>query len=249
VFDENPLTRADFVKAFDQVIAFIKKIELKNLEDIRRLDRTLTGVVNKLKDDATNDIGELKKQVNSLIAEKINKLTSEYERKMEAVDDRLMEIKDGKDADEIVIAEKASKMAQDGFLASMPSILPKLGLLIRDGLELLQGGERLEISAIKDLREELDRLKEERRLGGGGGGFSKIAMDIHFIDDEVPTGDINGANTDYVLAHNPNPTASLKVYLDGQKMKLTTDYTLSGKTITFLAAPLTGSNIVCDYRK
>jgi hypothetical protein len=82
-----------------------------------------------------------------------------------------------------------------------------------------------------------------------GGGFSKIAMDGHIVDNETPTGTVNGVNTDFVLANTPNPANSLKIYVNGQRMQLTGDYTISVKTITFLTAPPTTSIILCDYKK
>jgi hypothetical protein len=70
---------------------------------------------------------------------------------------------------------------------------------------------------------------------------------INFADSETPTGDVDGTNTDFVLAHTPEP-GSLKVYLNGMRMSLTEDYTLPPATITFLTAPDSGSIITCDYR-
>ena len=70
---------------------------------------------------------------------------------------------------------------------------------------------------------------------------------INFADSETPTGDVDGANTDFVLAHTPT-AGSLKVYLNGMRMSLTEDYTLATATITFLTAPDSGSIITCDYR-
>ena len=70
---------------------------------------------------------------------------------------------------------------------------------------------------------------------------------INFADSETPTGDVDGVNTDFVLAHTPE-TGSLKVYLNGMRMSLTEDYTLATATITFLTAPDSGSIITCDYR-
>jgi hypothetical protein len=70
---------------------------------------------------------------------------------------------------------------------------------------------------------------------------------INFADSETPTGDVDGTNTDFVLAHPPE-TGSLKVYLNGMRMSLTEDYTLATATITFLTAPDSGSIITCDYR-
>lgn len=120
---------------------------------------------------------------------------------------------------------------------------------VRDKLESLQDDQRLSISAIHELEEILDELRK-RPVGRGGGGFSKIAMDSHIIDDETPSGIINGSNTAFILAGDPNPLSSLKVYRNGmrQKVGVGEDYTISGRTITFTIAPVSGEIILCDYR-
>lgn len=63
---------------------------------------------------------------------------------------------------------------------------------------------------------------------------------------EVPSGSINGVNTVFILQHVPL-SGRLRVYLNGARLKATDDYSLSSLTITFVSAPLTGSNILCDY--
>lgn len=63
---------------------------------------------------------------------------------------------------------------------------------------------------------------------------------------EIPSGDINGVNTDFVCAHAPT-AGTLQVYLGGTRRTLTEDYTVAGDTITFLTAPRVGQNIVVDY--
>jgi len=80
-------------------------------------------------------------------------------------------------------------------------------------------------------------------------GFSKITMDQHFIDDDIPTGTVNGVNKVFVLNYSPNPINSLKVFMNGQKLKKDEDYSLVGRSITFNTAPPAGSIILCDYRK
>jgi len=68
------------------------------------------------------------------------------------------------------------------------------------------------------------------------------------IDGEVPSGTIDDVNDDFVLANTPL-TGSVKVYQNGIRLKITTDYTISGTTITFVTAPTTGDTILCDYRR
>lgn len=71
-----------------------------------------------------------------------------------------------------------------------------------------------------------------------------------FVFSEVPTGTVNGSNTDFVLTSTPT-AGTLRVYKNGirQKAAAGNDYTLTTATITFLAGniPQTGDNILCDY--
>jgi hypothetical protein len=71
----------------------------------------------------------------------------------------------------------------------------------------------------------------------------------NFVDDEVPSGSINGSNTAFSLASTP-ASGSLKLYLNGLRLKVGSgnDFTLSGSTITMTTAPLTGERITADYR-
>lgn len=68
----------------------------------------------------------------------------------------------------------------------------------------------------------------------------------HQIFSETPSGTINGSNTVFTLSQTP-VNGSLAIYLNGARQKLTDDYTLSTATITFISAPPSGSNIICDY--
>jgi hypothetical protein len=70
-----------------------------------------------------------------------------------------------------------------------------------------------------------------------------------FADSEIPSGTINGTNTDFDIANTP-VSGSVKVYLNGvrQEAGATEDYTISGTTISFATAPLSGDKILTDYR-
>ena len=68
-----------------------------------------------------------------------------------------------------------------------------------------------------------------------------------FIHDETPTGAVNGSNTSFTTANAP-VAGTLIVYEGGVRKLLTTDFTLSGSTITMTYAPPDGSYLRCDYR-
>lgn len=225
------------------------------LEFAKALTTQVLAIEKKLIEKNGKDTQELKAELDKLIKstqETLNKLFEEQTQNLNFIRDKVRGIKNGKDG-------RDGKNGQDGKDADSKQIIKEVLKLIpkqiietpeqeRDKLESLEGNERLKISAIDELQEILDELKKRPAGKFGGGGFSKMAMDLHFVDDETPTGTVNGTNKDFVLAHAPNPTASLKVFVNGQKMKLTDDYTLSGQTISFVTVPPTTSLILCDYR-
>ena len=69
------------------------------------------------------------------------------------------------------------------------------------------------------------------------------------IQQETPSGTINGSNVTFTLAFTPVTTQSLELYQDGILLLQTTDYTLSGATITFTTAPAAGQSIRAVYSK
>ena len=121
---------------------------------------------------------------------------------------------------------------------------------VRDKLESIQEEEeKLAISSIAHLEEKLKDLEKKVGMSRGSvGGFNYGALQLHIVDDETPVGAVDSVNTVFVLNNPPSPASSLKVYLNGQRMRITTDYTFSGSTITFLTAPPTTSILLVDYR-
>lgn len=55
----------------------------------------------------------------------------------------------------------------------------------------------------------------------------------------------DGTETEFTLSETPTGIAN--VYIDGTKQEATTDYTISGKAITFTTAPSDGAVIRVDY--
>lgn len=72
----------------------------------------------------------------------------------------------------------------------------------------------------------------------------------NFVDKEIPSGLINGVNATFTLA-NVCVVGSEHVYLNGmlQESGAGNDYTITGATITYLAAPLTAEKLRASYRK
>ena len=94
----------------------------------------------------------------------------------------------------------------------------------------LVGDVKLTTKHIAGLEEALMTARSYQRLGGSGGG-GIASGDIY---QETPTGDIDSANLTYTVLHPI--TKVLNFAINGQFLHLTTDYTFSSKTITFVTA-------------
>ena len=73
---------------------------------------------------------------------------------------------------------------------------------------------------------------------------------VGFVDSEVPTGAVNGANASFTLSQIPFPAASVSVYRNGLRLLSSIDYTISGNALTFASSfvPQTGDVVICSYR-
>lgn len=69
-----------------------------------------------------------------------------------------------------------------------------------------------------------------------------------FVFNETPSGTVNGSNTVFTVANTPT-AGTIRVYVNGLRQTLTTDYTVSGVSITFGTAPATGDVLITDYHK
>jgi len=246
LMDSDGLTEAKFKSAFNKVLEFVKK----NREEITNALNKLNEFNLRLAKKIENEQLTTSNKIDNKTDKEFIRLQGEFNKLKTTIDNRMAEVKDGKDSDEDSIVEKVMEMIEVPELEDIVNSIPMEAEKIRDSLELLQGDERLDESAIKGLKERFKKLEEminEKPLGGGGGGFSNIAMQRHFVDDETPSGTLNGVNTEFKLAKTPF-TGSLKLYRNGQRLRITEDYTLSGKTITLLVAPASDEILLADYR-
>ena len=57
-----------------------------------------------------------------------------------------------------------------------------------------------------------------------------------FWVEEIPVGAINGANKTFTLSDSPNPVSSTEYLINNQEVVYTTDYSISGSTLTTVNA-------------
>ena len=234
--ESDGLTEAKFLKYFQMVIDLIKKLQESNKKTIDNIDARYSDKVDDIKKNYNGDITDIKKEAISFCLSEIKKLSNEYKRKINELDKKMAQIKDGKDADEENITEKASKRAVQALKPLIPTIdtiendLPKLGAKIRDGLELLEGDDRLVIGAIQDLKEKLEDLERKiasKSVGFGGGGTNKAVYGYELSDR------LDGTKT-YVL---PSMTKIIMILTSSYPgiLRPTVDYNYnaSTRTLTF----------------
>lgn len=132
-------------------------------------------------------------------------------------------------------------------LANVPSPSTSL-LLFRNGLLLTQGGDyTLSSNAITfvtgAIPQPADVLAASYRLSVNIPG-------VTFVDQETPSGAINGVNGTFTLSQTPSPSTSLALYRNGLLLSQGIDYTLSAATITFTTGlvPQTTDTLVGSYR-
>lgn len=234
---QEVMDRNEFIEAFKKVAELIV-VARKQLNDITaELQRSFASLKEKLVSD--NSAGQNK--LLRIVDAEIESIQRRFSAEQKKIDDRLAILRDGIDADDAKILEELSAK------------LPKLQDIVNETIRQIPKQEEKvfginDIEGLKNAIEELeDRIVKNKRVGGGG--FSAIAMSSHIIDDETPSGTINGTNKAFTIGFHPVPEGSLKVYLNGARQRVTEDYTFSGVTITFTVAPPTGSVLLVDYRK
>ena len=234
LMDEEAITKEDFLTLSKNIVGFMVKNQQvladktnKTIADLNALFKDLENKVSTKSDlDVKTAIKELKGAVE--------KALREQENGMNFLRDKVRGLKNGDKGDK-------GDNGKDGS--------PDTPEEIRNKLEGLNGDERIDKSAIRGLEELIRGIGKGTGLTFfGGGGVSKMSMDRYIVDPYTPTGTIDGSNTDFTLVKAPNPTASLKVWRGGALQSLTEDYTLSGKTVTFLVAPVVGEILKVEHR-
>lgn len=103
-----------------------------------------------------------------------------------------------------------------------------------------------DVTAIGDLPTKA--LRANKHLAFDGDGDPTLGVDITSLTatqfSDPFTGD--GSTVNFTLSATPASAAAVDVYLDGVHQKPTTDYTVSGTTLTFITAPLNGVAILAN---
>ena len=241
--DKYTLTREDFKDYFSKVMDFVKKLSEKNKAEFTNLNSKISDLGNEMRNNNEIDRTTIKEE----IVKERNRSLKEQGDGLNFLRDKAMKIRDftdGKDADEKKIVKRVLKKI---VLPEFKETVLDTPIQVAEKLELLDGENRLKLESILGLNKRLEEL-ESRPTVPTGAGVGKLALEARMIDDETPSEVPNDVITDFKLVNTPNPPTSVEVFADGQRMNLTEDYTISGRTVTFGTAPLTDTIIKFKYR-
>lgn len=176
VLEDDALTNADFLKAFDTVMKFAEALKTSNQKEFQNLRKSIADLSSEVRSETSYGTSEMKRVVSDFCAVEMARLHKLHEDKMAAVDARMASVVNGEDADEEkIVAEVLSQIKlpeQKENIVDGPDE-------IRNKLELLQGDERLDKTAIKGI-EDIERdIKEiQIRPAGRVGGAKGIGLYI-----------------------------------------------------------------------
>lgn len=145
--------------------------------------------------------------------------------------------RDGKDG--VSITGKPGEDGKDGSPDTGEEIIKKLNPLENVlNTTVIKGFDRI----IDRLNSNIRSIKREKGGGGGGGAGNWIT--------EAPSGAIDDSNTTFTLTNNPATQGKALILLyNGQVLEYGNQFTISGKTITTLFTPATGSYLFAMYMR
>jgi hypothetical protein len=229
-----------------EALAVLEKMKDHALETRKSTEKQLATIkeavdkaLEQVQSKASDDVQSVKDELMAKFDKELTNLQFKNESLMSVIDKKLSEVQDGidgMDADEEIIVQKV--------LALLP---PKEELAeetpedIKAKIVQITEGNWFDVKYIKGL-EELVRQLAPARMGTLGGSV------VHkFMDDETPSGTVNGVNDTFTLSKAP-VNGSLKLFRGGARQRVTEDYTLSGRTIVFTIPPVVGEILLADYR-
>lgn len=236
--DPERLTKEDFVKAFETAIELFKRLEKQNIKEIKQLTERFNDVSKQLKDGNSLDLSDIRKEVSIAL----DKALKDQSVGMNLIRDKVRELKsgdDGLDADENVIVDR---------------VLAQIKLPEQKEI-LLDSPEELKIKITPMVEELLKELKDdlEEKISSiprGGKIITGRYVNTPMVDDF--SGDTNGSKKTFTLSKAPKTITTMKVWGSDFPtiLRPTTDFTISGKTLTLtdeIDSPTSGATLITEY--
>jgi len=238
---QESLTKSEFEALAIKLVKHIKKVDDRTLKSVEQIATQVKNMFDGHKENSNKDFDGHKNESISLIGSRLDRIIKEHNDRMKVVSDKIESVRDGKDADEEMIVNEVLGKIKFPEMPNIKEELSKMGEPIADALESLEGEERLDVKAIKGLKELFKEWKSENKLGGGTGGLRPSPSGV-----ETPAGTLNGTNKAFTVTFTPQ-----FITLNGQALYSGNGYTLTSAsgvlTVTLDAAPASGELLRSHY--
>lgn len=222
---EDLILKEEFVKAFEEIVAFVNKIDSRNEKEMAVCKELCEKFIAKLEEKHDKNVGEIADKFESLKKD----INTTLDAQVRKTDKKLENVKDGDDADEERITQSVLERIQ---LPEQKEIILDGPEQLRDKLESLEGDERLDKSAIKGLTEEFKRIEA---LAKTKGGFQGGVIGRNLIKDIDLSASLNGVTKTFNIPSSWNIiSVALSSYPYGALRK-NIDYIYTQTSITFTA--------------
>ena len=245
----SALSKEEFLDGFRQVIQIIKDLKGDNKSEILQINRRYDDIVSKIQSSYSEDMASVKKQALDYCQAEMDKTIASHEGRMKQCEYKCNETAKEMPAQ---IDKKVKEMAKNEILPLIPteedtkSVISKSGVEIRDALEALPSGDKLEINAIQNLRDELDRLERQisknKGVSGGGTTGSHNVRGYH-----IPLSQLNGVTKSFTVPGFWEITSIVGSSFPFTFMK-NVDFTsdASASTVTFTSTIDAGVSLLSD---
>jgi len=239
--NRNSVTPEEFTESIEIILSVVEQAYALTQKETEGLRSMFLDAVAELRSTNNEHNSATKARLITYIGEEMSKFTQVYKDKAVDIDEKLEKI-----PDEETIVDKVVKKIKFPEYEKVVLDTPEQ---VRDKLESLPNGERLRMSAIEELDETIATLQNRTQLlnqiatQGQRSSSSTSGTSASFVDNET----VAGSGTAFTLANTPT-SGSVHLYGLGQRLVLTTDYSITGTSVTTVSTWSAG-DIVADYRK
>lgn len=264
---DGALTKEEFVQAFQKVLEYVQKFEKQTASDVAVIHSTLNAALENHKLNTTLDLSTWKKEALASLQD----MSAKVELAIASVKngDNGTPGKDGISPDPEAIKQAVISAIRVPTIEDVMNTMPLMGERTRDALELLQGEERLDASAIKNLPAVVEKAAKGFIPGPAVHGPLWALPDVDVTGIVVgqsikwdgirwipftPAGGattsvynevVAGSGTAFTLANTPT-TGNERLYANGQRLTPTVDYSITAAAITTVLS-WSAAQITADY--
>lgn len=264
---DESITQDEFIQAFDAVLKVVKDIKATNeaeFDAIKGAFDVFEAKIEAFNKDTSTTLGQ---EIKDTLSTQITAV----QKALQSVDARMASVRNGTDA--VVDVEAIIQSVLENIqLPEQQELLLDTPENIRNKLEVLQGEERLDAAAIKNLPEAVKYINNQPGVLTASALYSLADVDVSGITVGqsikwdgvrwIPYTPSSGSNTvvldenlitqgsgivTYTLSHTPAAN-TLRLYRGGSRITVVNgDYTISGAIITLSSITQTGETLTADY--